>query len=226
MISTVASDIRFGRRFVDIEEEVKHNYFRLSYDGDYADVIFLYQSIDDMLVHDVHYIKSPSYTGYSKCTGEDCPECKAGNKLLYKIFVPLYNVAEDRIQFWERSKLFGSIASRDIFDKFPNPSDFVFRITRHGELGDFNTSYEIRAVAKNTLYGPRDGYQGLLDKFNVSFPEHYSSIIRFNFPSSKTPTKTILPQEKLYTALRCKGCGAPINADTKQCDFCGMTYIW
>lgn len=45
--------------------------FLLKNDGDYADVIFMYQDIEDVLVADTHYIKSPDYSGYVHCCGKD-----------------------------------------------------------------------------------------------------------------------------------------------------------
>ena len=49
-----------------------HGLFRLVNDGDHADVIFLYQSIKDMLVAQAHYIKSADYSGYVHCCEQGC----------------------------------------------------------------------------------------------------------------------------------------------------------
>ena len=61
-----------------------------------------------------------------------------------------------------------------MFNRYPNPSEYVFRITRHGVANDMNTTYEITAVAKNTIMS----YNEILAKFNAEMPNYYSQIIR------------------------------------------------
>ena len=63
---------------------------------------------------------------------------------------------------------------KDVFDRFPNPSEFVFRITRHGIPNDINTTYSIEAAYKNTL----GSYETLLNKYNAKMPDYYSEIIK------------------------------------------------
>ena len=53
--------------------------FLLRNDGDYADVIFLYRSLDDVLIADTHYIKSADYSGYVHCCGRGCPAGHTGS---------------------------------------------------------------------------------------------------------------------------------------------------
>jgi hypothetical protein len=36
-----------------------------------------------------------------------------------------------------------------VFKLFPNPSEIVFQVIRHGEHGDYKTRYEIVAIGKN-----------------------------------------------------------------------------
>ena len=62
----------------------------------------------------------------------------------------------------------------DVFQKFPDPSDYVFRITRKGEANDINTTYTIQAVGKNVVMS----YDTICKKFNTSFPAYYSNICR------------------------------------------------
>ena len=151
-----------------------HNLFRLINDGEYADVVFLYQSMKDMLVAQAHYIKSSEYSGYVHCCEAGCPACAKNIRVQTKLFVPVYNVTKNVIEFWDRTIKFEPQLERDVFNKYPNPSEFVFRITRHGIPNDINTTYSIVAVGKNTL----GSYQEILNKFQAKMPDYYSNIIR------------------------------------------------
>ena len=151
-----------------------HGMFRLINDGEGADVIFLYQSMKDMLVAQAHYIKSADYSGYVHCCDKGCPACGKGIRVQTKLFVPIYNIEKDEIQFWDRSMKFEPQLEKDVFQRFPNPSEFVFRITRHGIPNDVNTTYSIEAVGKNTI----GSYSQLLAKFQAKMPDYYSEIIR------------------------------------------------
>lgn len=150
--------------------------FQLRNDGDYADVIFLYQSVDEVLVGDVHYIKSAGYDGYVHCTGDKrtCPACTKGIRLQPKLFIPLYNITEGKVQFWDRTPRFEPQLQQDVFKNYPNPSEFVFRITRHGVAYSVDTTYSITAVGKNT-YKPLGM---ILAENNISFPDYYSAVCK------------------------------------------------
>ncbi len=150
------------------------NYFTLRNDGEFADVIFLYRGVQDVLVADAHYIKSSDYSGYVHCCGRGCPACGKGISVRNKLFIPMYNLTTDKIEFWDRSMFFENQLNQDVFSRYPNPSEFVFRVTRHGQPRDVNTSYEIRAVGKNDVYP----YDVVLAKFNTKVPDVYNNIIR------------------------------------------------
>ena len=156
------NEARFGGLFV------------LRDDGDSSEVVFLYRSAQDCLVADTHYIKSADYSGYVHCCGRGCPACSQGIRVQTKIFIPLYDIKTDRILFWDRSIRFEHQLQNDVFSKFPNPCDYVFRITRKGAAGDINTVYEITAIARNTNMP----YDSILAKHNIKFPEAYESICR------------------------------------------------
>ena len=148
--------------------------FMLRNDGDYADVIFMYQSADDVLVADTHYIKSADYSGYVHCTGKGCPACSKGIRVQTKLFIPLYNITAGQLQFFDRTVRFEAQLNQDVISKFPNPSEYVFRITRHGAAGDVNTTYQIVVIGRNT----HKSYSQILAENNISFPEHYEHICR------------------------------------------------
>ena len=155
-------------------EERYGGMFLLRNDGDYADVIFLYRNEDEVLVADTHYIKSADYSGYVHCCGRRCPACEKGIRVQTKLFIPLYNINDNEIQFFDRSVRFESQIHSDVFSRCANPSEFVFRITRHGAAGDVNTSYSITLQAKN-IY---KSYDEIMAEFHTSMPEHYSTICK------------------------------------------------
>lgn len=136
-------------------EEKNKEFFVLPDDGDFADVIFLYHSINDPLIATAHYIKSDNQSGYYFCCEEGCPACQPGpgrEKPLWKqdkLFIPLYNINNRRIEIWDRSARFRDQLVRDVFKAFPDPSGYVFRITRHGEARSVDTTYQINAIGAN-----------------------------------------------------------------------------
>ena len=180
--------------FISVEQfndERYHNMFKLMDDGDFADVIFLYRSRKDLLVGDVHYIKTPTYSGYTHCLGDGCPVCaikKAdGTNLIRKqtkIFMPVYNINKidpatgdaGVVEFWDRNFNNGFIAQldREIFNIYANPSEYVFRIKRKGAFNDTQTRYSFVAVGKNSIAT----YDQILAKFQIKMPDHYESIVK------------------------------------------------
>lgn len=154
-------------------EERYGNMFMLRNDGDSAEVIILYPSRDDVMMVESHYIKSDSYSGYVQCLGQrTCPACEQGIRIQNKLFIPVYVIDSDEILFWDRNTRFFQQLDTDVFSKFADPTEFVFRITRKGVAGDVNTRYEITAVAKNNLVS----YDDILKKFDISFPDYYNTV--------------------------------------------------
>lgn len=162
------------KSMVQYNEERYGNLFTLSNDGNFADVVFLYQSKNDVLMADVHYIKSAEYSGYVHCCRVGCPACARNIRVQNKLFIPLYNITDHKIQFFDRSTKFAAQLANDVFDKFPNPSEYVFRITRHGVAGDINTIYQITAVGTNTSMP----YAKILADNNATMPDYYSNVVR------------------------------------------------
>lgn len=168
----------------EFNDERYHDMFRLVDDKDSAEVIFLYRSKRDELKVNAHYIKSNTYNGYVHCCGEDCPACAKHFRLDTKLFVPVYVLKHtdrlhgerkiEKIEFWDKKVTFDKQLNQDVFYTYPNPSEYVFKITRNGEASDRNTRYDIRAIAKNTMIS----YDDILAKFNTTFPDYYSTIIK------------------------------------------------
>ena len=188
-----------------------HGLFRLVNDGDHADVVFLYESMKDMLVAQAHYIKSADYSGYVHCAGQGCPACGKGIRVQTKLFIPVYNIDKDEIEFWDRNMKFEPVMEQAVFNRFPNPSEFVFRITRHGVPNDINTTYSIEAVGKNTT----SPYGAILAKFNAKMPDAYEAVIKDasvseltsmlqnsgNESASNMPEYTPVPREGYQAAI-------------------------
>ena len=158
------------------------NFFVLPNDGDSAQVMILYKSIDDVAVGDVHYIKSADYSGYVECLGSGCPACayrsSRGGKiqLQTQMFIPLYIVSgedQGKIKFWDRTIYFEPVL-HDVFAKYPNPSEYVFEITRHGKARSKDTTYSITAVDKATGLT----MDSILEGAHISFPEGYSRVCK------------------------------------------------
>lgn len=153
------------------------DFFVLNNDGDYADVIFLYRNVNDVLVADVHYINTMTYKGYVHCCEKGCPACNYGERGLridHKIFIPLYNIQKNKIEFWDRSTFFEQILQKHVFGPFPNPSETVFRITRRGDFGSRDTKYDIMPVGRNSARP----YDKILSDMHTTFPEGYNVICR------------------------------------------------
>ena len=160
----------------EYNEERFANLFTLRGDGDSADVVFLYPSAESALVASVHYIKTADYTGYVHCCGRNCPACAKGIHTQMKLFIPLYNINSREVQFWDRSSRFDVQLAEDVFNKFPNPSEYVFRITRQGAARDINTTYQIVAIGRNTDASLQ--YSQILADNQISLPDYYSTVCK------------------------------------------------
>lgn len=148
--------------------------FRLINDGDYKDVIIMYRGRGDVLEADTHYIKSADFNGYVHCLGKNCPACKKGLRVQPKLFVPLYVISDKEILYFDRSVRFMSVLDNDVFKNYPNPSEYVFRVTRHGEANSVDTKYTFTAIAKNTV-AP---YDKILTDLCTSMPGDYYKICK------------------------------------------------
>ena len=172
----------FSMAFKSVAEIKQQKYdgkFVLENDQDFADVVFLYRSAQEVVAADVHYIKSADYNGYVHCIGNGCPACMKGIRTQTKMFVPLYvlNVNGEpvnEIQFWDRTLKFEPQLQTDLFRRFPNPTGYVCRITRNGAHGDINTRYTITPI--NTYKDK--SYDVIMSENNAKFPDFYEHICK------------------------------------------------
>lgn len=150
-------------------------YFSLKNDKDIATVRFLYNDENDIEGYAVHQVEIDGKKRYVNCLREynqpidNCPFCKAHEFQMAKLFIPIYNEDEGKVQVWERGKKFFSkmsgICAR--YGKNPIVSQ-LFEIERNGIKGDTQTTYEIY----RTDDAPDDA---TLDDFEM--PEILGSIV-------------------------------------------------
>ena len=88
----------------------------------------------------------------------------------------MYNLDTQKIEFWVKSQSFENYLDRAVFDSYPNPSEYVFTITRHGEYKAEKVTYDIRAEYNNNAMT----YDQILAHFNTTleWPGYYSNICR------------------------------------------------
>lgn len=132
-------------------------FFSLRNDKDVARVRFMYNSIDDVEGYAVHEVEIDGKKRYINCLREyneplsKCPFCEAKKHQAVKLFIPLYNVDEERTQIWERGKKFfakiSSICAR--YASKDNLCSHVFEIERNGKPKETTTTYEIYEVDRD-----------------------------------------------------------------------------
>lgn len=126
-------------------------YFSLKNDKDVAQVRLLYDSYDDVEGYSVHEVEIDGRNRYVNCLRDynspidDCPFCAAKMPVRAKLFVPLYNIDEDKVQIWDRGKKFFQKLS-SLSARYPDISSHIFEIERNGKAGSTQTTYEIYEV--------------------------------------------------------------------------------
>lgn len=129
-------------------------YFSLKNDKDVARVRFMYESADDVEGFAVHEVEIDGKKRYVNCLRayneplDECPFCKAKRFQVAKLFIPLYDIDNDRTVTWERGKkFFAKIAS--LCARYPNLVSHEFEIERNGKPGSTQTTYEIYEVRQD-----------------------------------------------------------------------------
>lgn len=148
-------------------------FFALKDDGETAIVRFNIHNLADIAVSSVHTVENMEnnqkrYRIVSCVRSsfndpvEKCPLCAAGNKMSFKIFVPLVaynqdengNIIADAMIWQQGTRIRQTLKS--FIDDYGDLSDMLFKITRHGKKGDVNTTYSILPanpnVYKSTIY--------------------------------------------------------------------------
>ena len=129
-------------------------YFSLKNDKDVAQIRFLYNGVDDVEGYAVHQVEIDGKKRYVNCLRDynepkdKCPFCRKNMFTTAKLFIPIYNIDQDRVQVWERGKKFISKIS-SICARYPNVVSHIFEIERNGKAGETTTTYEIYEVGKD-----------------------------------------------------------------------------
>lgn len=140
-------------------------FFGLKGDGDEAIVRFAYTSPDELEVFTVHNVKVGNAYRKVNClrgpkeSVDKCPLCKSGNNIQYKMLVKLIEYVTDERgavtpvpRVWERPTSFISVL-RSIYEEYGDISSAIFKIKRHGERGNLQTSYDV-LFANPAIYKP------------------------------------------------------------------------
>ena len=131
-------------------------YFSLKDDGDTAKVRFLFNGIEDVDGYSVHQVEVDGRNRYVNCLRayndpmDACPFCKEHMTAKAKMFIPVYNIDEDKVQLWERGKRFFSEIS-SLCARYANGTHLVsqvFEIERRGLKCDTNTTYGIYPIGQ------------------------------------------------------------------------------
>ena len=124
------------------------SFFSLANDKDYAKVRLMYNDMNDVELFSVHEVEVNGQTYWVNCLREydqpvdNCPLCKAGNRLQVKMWVPLYLEDTQEVKIWERGRTF--ISKLESANRRFNPLvSNIFEIERNGKKGDQNTTYEL-----------------------------------------------------------------------------------
>ncbi len=118
------------------------DYFSLKDDGDTAKVRILHEDDSDLEVILVHKVEVEGNERWIECLEEDCPFCETYTKPTIKLFIILYDHADEKLKCWERGpsmldQLFGFI------DRYGHLNNRDYDIVRHGKKGNKKTTYQL-----------------------------------------------------------------------------------
>ena len=131
-------------------------FFQLKNDKETARVRFLYNTVEDIQGESVHEVAVNDKKRYVSCLRnyrdpmDACPFCREKMFTQAKLFIPVYNIKEDKVQIWERGKTFFSKMT-SVCSRAENPSivAHIFEVERNGKPHDQKTSYEIYDIEKD-----------------------------------------------------------------------------
>lgn len=123
-------------------------FFSLPNDNDMKRVRFLYDTAEDIEGYAVHEVEVDGKKRYVNCLRsynepiDNCPFCKAQRRQEVKAFIPLWDVEEGNVKFWERGKkMFARLSA--LCSRYPHLVEQEFEIQRHGAKGSKETFYDI-----------------------------------------------------------------------------------
>jgi hypothetical protein len=123
-------------------------FFSIPNDGDIKKVRFLYDTAEDIEGYAVHEVEVDGKKRYVNCLRaynepiDNCPFCKAQRRQQVKAFIPVYDVDDGKVKFWERGKkMFARLSA--LCARYPHLVEQEFEIQRHGAKGSKETFYDI-----------------------------------------------------------------------------------
>ena len=132
-------------------------FFSLANDKDVARVRIMWNTVNDIEAYAVHEVEVNGRKRYVSCLRnyddpiDKCPLCKNKSFQRVKLYIPLYDIEEDRVKYWERGKKFAakltSLFARYSDENTPLVSQ-IFEIERNGKKGSTDTTYEIYPIGR------------------------------------------------------------------------------
>lgn len=137
-------------------------YFSLANNGDEAIVRFMFDSVEEFDVIDVHTAqvngKSRKVNCIREATGDlsDCPFCDAQKPLQRRFYIHLLEYTRNERgeivstpKVWERSSAYITTL-KNLCQEYSPLSDNIFKIKRNGAAGSVDTTYDILFANPNT----------------------------------------------------------------------------
>ena len=154
-------------------------YFFLADDGDTAIVRFDIADINDIVVHSKHSVTINGKHRSVECLRgyndpiDSCPLCMEGNKVAYRIYIPLirYNTENGQVVaescIWDQPARFRETL-KSYFMDYGDLRNVLFKLTRHGRKGETSTTYTL-IVANPQMYRNEDypADFSVLDSFDI-----------------------------------------------------------
>lgn len=116
--------------------------FYLNKDKDTAKIRILYKSMDDVRLAPINKQDNPLFA----CNPDELPR-EFNSK--YQILIPIYNEDLNCKQLWPRGITWYRQLEQ-IYSKFEDVPSLVFQITRHGNLHDTHTKYDVVCLGKKS----------------------------------------------------------------------------
>lgn len=127
-------------------------FFQLKKDKEKKQVRFMLEDIDDLdnYIYVVHSCKVPDkeFGLDVNCLREYddpvdvCPLCAAGIKKSIKVYIPLYNEDDEKVQIWTRGKKMIP-KMQGLMSRYKDFPGHIFEIERNGKPNSTETTYEI-----------------------------------------------------------------------------------
>lgn len=139
----------------------KVNFFQLKDDGDTESVRFMFEDEEQLsnYIYNTHKVtvgKSKFPNKHVNCLRsyndpiDDCPLCAAGERSAVRVFIPVYNINADEVQFFDRPKAYIAKLQK-LMARYKDFPSHIFDIERNGAKGDQQTTYDFIEVDEDDV---------------------------------------------------------------------------